>query len=151
MFQVWTSVGALIGTVIDNFTSKIMSRASYMIPLGIIFVVPAFLALGLFFIPESPRWLVGTGKVEQARKALQWLRPDQDGVEAELAEMQIAIEAEKQSVRGAAVLDMWRNPVDRRRTLLAVGAVSVQAACGAMFILGRSSTTISREKIISNS
>lgn len=30
---------------------------------------------------------------------------------------------------------MWRNPVDRRRTLLAIGAVNTQAASGAMFMI----------------
>jgi len=134
-FQVWCSIGSLIGTIVDNFTATITSKASYMIPLGIIYLVPIILFLGMFFIPESPRWLLGHGKPEQARKALLWLRPDKEGVEAELAEMQIAIDAEMDAVKGAAILDMWRNPVDRRRTLLAVGAVSVQAACGAMFLL----------------
>ena len=93
----------------------------------------------MFFIPESPRWLVGHGEVEKARKSLKWLRPDQDGVEAELAEINVTIEAEKLTVQGAAWLDMFRNPVDRRRTILAVGAVGVQAACGVMFMLGKSS------------
>jgi hypothetical protein len=30
-----------------------------------------------------------------------------------------------------------KNPVDRRRTALAVAAVSLQAASGAMFIIGK--------------
>ena len=135
MFQVWTSVGTLIGTIVDNFTSKILSRASYMIPLGLIYIVPAILTVGLFFIPESPRYLVNRGKVDEARKALNWLRPDKDAIEQELKEMQLAIEAEKDNINGSAWVDMFRNPVDRRRTLLSVGAVSVQAACGVMFML----------------
>jgi hypothetical protein len=56
-FQVWTSVGTLIGTIVDNFTSELLSRASYMIPLAIIYVVPAILAFGMIFIPESPRYV----------------------------------------------------------------------------------------------
>lgn len=138
MFQIWTSIGSLVGTIVDNFTSKIMSRASYMIPLSLIYIVPAFIAFGLFLIPESPRYLVYRGNVEQARKSLHWLRPNKDAIEAELAEMQIAINAEKEHVQGAPWVDMWRNPVDRRRTLLSIGAIGVQAACGVMFMLGKS-------------
>lgn len=112
-----------------------MSRGSYMIPLSIIYIVPAILAVGMIFIPESPRWLVQQGKVDKARKSLRWLRPDADSIEAELKEMEIAIENEKNLEKGNAVFDMFRG-VDRRRTLVAVGAVSTQAACGVMFMLG---------------
>ena len=135
MFQVWTSVGTLIGTIVDNFTSKILSRASYMIPLGLIYIVPAILTVGLCFIPETPRYLVNRVKIDEARNALNWLRPDKDAIEQELREMQLAIEAERDNIKGSAWVDMFRNPVDRRRTLLSVGAVSVQAACGVMFML----------------
>ena len=47
----WTSFGTLIGTIIDNFTSTDPGRTSYQIPLGIIYVIPFIIAVGLFFIP----------------------------------------------------------------------------------------------------
>lgn len=46
-----------MGTVIDNFAAKIHNKSAYIIPLGIVHVIPLFLFIGLFFIPESPRWL----------------------------------------------------------------------------------------------
>ena len=75
-FQFWTSIGTLvrrkaactaykldtdmiqIGTIVDNYTAPLAGRPSYLIPLGLIYVVPVFIAIGLFFIPESPRWLM---------------------------------------------------------------------------------------------
>lgn len=106
-----------------------------MIPLSLIYIVPAIISVGLIFIPESPRYLISKGKVEQARKSLTWLRPDKDAVEPEIKEMQLALEMEQETAQGAAWLDMFRNPVDRRRTMLAVGGVSTQAACGVFFML----------------
>ena len=50
-FQTWTSFGTLIGTIVDNFTSPISGRESYLIPLGLIYIIPVFIAIGLFFIP----------------------------------------------------------------------------------------------------
>lgn len=57
-FNLWTSIGQLVGTIVDNETATIPSRASYLIPLGLIYIVPFILTVGLLFIPESPRWLM---------------------------------------------------------------------------------------------
>ncbi|KAF1935184.1 general substrate transporter [Clathrospora elynae] len=135
VFQIWTSIGSLIGTIIDNSTHNLLNRNSYLIPLGTIFIVPVFLSVGLFFIPESPRWLMLVDKKEEAHKAMLWMRPHSESVEEELSEIQAAIEAETANKATAGFMDCWRNPVDRRRTLLAIAAVSTQAASGAMFII----------------
>ncbi|OCT50032.1 general alpha-glucoside permease [Cladophialophora carrionii] len=135
LFQSWTSIGTLVGTVIDNFTVKLDGKNQYIVSLAIIYIVPVFLSIGLLFIPESPRWYLLQGKTEKARKALNWLRPYPDTVDDEVTQITEAIEAEHALAKSAAVLDMIRNPVDRRRTLLAVGAVSLQAASGAMYMI----------------
>lgn len=90
----------------------------------------------MFFVPDSPRWLADHGKIEESRKALEWFRPSKEEVDKELTEIMIAIEEEKQMAQSTSFLDMFTNPIDRRRTMLAVAGVSVQAACGAMFMLG---------------
>ncbi|KAF2005629.1 MFS monosaccharide transporter-like protein [Amniculicola lignicola CBS 123094] len=135
VFQCWTSIGTLIGTIVDNGTSKIDGKNSYLIPLGIIYIVPAFLSLGLFFIPESPRWLLLQNKTEQAHKSLMWMRPVQSAVPEEMEEIQTAIAKEMEVATSTSIIDIMRDPVDRRRTLLAVAAISTQAASGAMFMI----------------
>jgi SP family sugar:H+ symporter-like MFS transporter len=135
VFQIWTSIGTLIGTVVDNATHAIDGRNSYIIPLAIIYFVPVVISIGLFFIPESPRWLMLVDRPAQASKAMLWLRPDPTTVPAELAEIQAAIDAEKATKDTANFMDIWRDPVDRRRTLLSIAAISTQAASGAMFMI----------------
>ena len=135
-FNVFTSVGSLVGTVIDNFTSKIAGRNCYMIPLSLIYIAPVIIFIGLFFIPETPRYLVGKNKPEQARKALLWLRPNGSNIEAELLEIESAHAVESEISQSTGWLDMFRDPIDRRRTLLAVAAVTTQAASGAFFMIG---------------
>lgn len=134
-FNFWTSIGTLVGTIVDNYTASIPNRTAYLIPLSIIYIVPVFIAIGLFFIPESPRWLMERGKTEQARKALLWLRPNQAAVEPELQSIQAAIDEAAQNSGKALWLEMWQNPIDRRRTVLAICAVNTQAASGAMYMI----------------
>jgi SP family sugar:H+ symporter-like MFS transporter len=139
VFQFWTSIGVLIGTLVDNATHKIDGKNAYMIPLGIIYVVPVFMSVGLFFIPESPRWLLYKDKNEEGLKSLMWMRPRPEAVPEEMADIQAAILAEKELSSSANFIDILKNPVDRRRTLLAVAAISTQAASGAMFMIGECS------------
>ncbi|KAL1861105.1 hypothetical protein Plec18167_002807 [Paecilomyces lecythidis] len=89
----------------------------------------------MVFIPESPRWLLQHDKRDKARKALVWLRPTQEIVESELDDIQTAIDTERSLAQSVSVWDMFANPIDRRRTLLAVGAVTTQAASGAMYMI----------------
>ncbi|EPE02436.1 general alpha-glucoside permease [Ophiostoma piceae UAMH 11346] len=135
-FQVWTSVGTLVGTVVDNFTAPITNNNAWIIPLGVIYILPGLLFFALFFIPESPRWLMDQGKYAQARTSLRWMRPYADDVvEAEAREIQDGLEAEKALHQSVSLMDLVRDPIDRRRTLLSVGALSTQGASGAMYMI----------------
>lgn len=139
VFQWWTSIGSLVGNVVDNFTAPLPGKEAYMIPLGLIYVLPCFMFVGLFFIPESPRWLLQHGQREKAHQSLLWLRPDKEMADKEIVEIEEALRTEQMLATGTAIHDLWRNPIDRRRTVLAVCAISTQAASGAMYMIGKSS------------
>jgi len=135
-FQFFTSFGTLVGTVVDWATSTRPDKSAYLIPLGMIYIVPFFLTIGMIFIPESPRWLILTGKYDQGVKALQWLRPEGVDVHIEAEEIKAAIDKERELGSSVGIWDMFANKIDRRRTGLAVGSVTLQAASGSMFIIG---------------
>lgn len=136
--QIWTSAGGLVGTIVDNSTEAIDGRQAYMIPMSFMYIIPAIISIGLFFIPESPRWLLQHARGDQARAALRWLRPYGEAeLEAEFCDMQDALKAHAEAEKGAAFMDMFKNPVNRRRTALAVCVVLVQNTSGAFYMICR--------------
>ncbi|CAI6333737.1 unnamed protein product [Periconia digitata] len=135
VFQFFTSFGTLIGTIVDWATSTRPDKSAYLIPLGLIYIIPFFLAIAMFFVPESPRWLILQGRQEEGIKALEWMRPKGFDSAAEAAEIKAAIDKERELKSGVGWLDMFRDPINRRRTILAVCAITLQAASGSMFII----------------
>jgi hypothetical protein len=127
---------------VDWATAKRPDKSAYLIPLGLIYLVPSVLIVSMFFIPESPRWLILQGRYDEGVESLRWLRPKGSDVEAEAFEIRAAIEREKELSSGIGPLDMIKNPVDRRRTILAVCAVTLQASSGSMFIIGKSTSLV---------
>ncbi|KAI1453221.1 general substrate transporter [Annulohypoxylon moriforme] len=134
-FQFCTSLGTLIGTIVDWATASRSDRSAYLIPLGLIYIVPLILTVGLFFIPESPRWLILQDRIEDGQKSLEWLRPTGAQIDIEVAEIKAAIDKEREMGSQVGLLDMFKNPIDRRRTMLAVCGVTLQASTGSMFII----------------
>ncbi|KAK3313998.1 general substrate transporter [Apodospora peruviana] len=140
LFSEWVNIGSIVGAVITNVTQKKLDKSSYQIPLGAQFIVPGLLAIGLFFVPESPRYLVNKGKEAEGRKALERLRGDslrQDEFELEWVEMVRGIEEEKKLASTVGPLDMFRGS-DLRRTLLCFGVIATQTGCGSWFLISYS-------------
>ncbi|CZR63062.1 probable transporter (major facilitator superfamily) [Phialocephala subalpina] len=138
LFAYWVNIGSILGAVVDNFTRIRLDKASYQIPLGFLFIVPTVLAVVLFFVPGSPRWLLHKGRDEQARKALETLRGnsvDNKYIELEWAEMLRGVEEEKNLAKSIGFLDIFRG-TDLRRTLLCYGMIACQTASGVWFLIG---------------
>lgn len=136
-FNFFVTFGTLIGNIVDWATATRPDKSAYLIPLGLIYVFPFIIICSIWFIPESPRWLILQGRFDEGVKALEWLRPKAHDSHAEASAILAAIEKEKETASGIGWLDMFSNPIDRRRTFLAVFAVLLQAASGSMFIIGK--------------
>ncbi|XP_021688956.2 sugar transporter ERD6-like 16 isoform X2 [Hevea brasiliensis] len=66
-----------------------------------------FLLVGLFFVPESPRWLAKVGREGEFQAALQKLRGKDTDVTREAEEIQVYIQT-LQSLPKASILDLFQ-------------------------------------------
>ncbi|KAL7004767.1 hypothetical protein EMMF5_005682 [Cystobasidiomycetes sp. EMM_F5] len=93
MYEVNWQVGGLVGFWINyGITQHIpYSRRQWLIPFAIQLVPAGMFFIGLFFLKESPRWLITKGRTEEAINNLVYLRklPEtSEYVSTEIREMQ---------------------------------------------------------------
>ncbi|XP_039156980.1 sugar transporter ERD6-like 7 isoform X2 [Eucalyptus grandis] len=93
--------------------------------LALIGLIPcAVLLFGLFFIPESPRWLAKTGREKEFEAALQKLRGKDADISEEAAEIQDYMET-LQLLPKASILDLFRRRY-LSSVIIGVGLMVVQ-------------------------
>ena len=93
-------------------TQKRDDTGSYRIPIAVQFLWAIILAIGLFLLPESPRYFVKKGKLEKAAKALSEVRGqaiDSDYIQDELAEIIANHEYEMQVIPQTSWIGSWAN------------------------------------------
>lgn len=75
----FTGSGGMFLSYCMVFGMSLMTSPSWRLMLGIL-SIPSLLyfALAVFFLPESPRWLVSKGKMVEAKQVLQRLRGRED-------------------------------------------------------------------------
>ncbi|KAF5352859.1 hypothetical protein D9756_006125 [Leucocoprinus leucothites] len=99
LYQLQIIIGIFLSYVFDLATHHLNNAASWRIPVGLQLVWGAALLSGIFFLPESPRHLLGTGKREEARKVIALLNgvPEDHGLVHEtIEELDFAIRAENE-------------------------------------------------------
>ena len=75
------SLGYASANWIGVFGSFAAGNAAWRIPLGLQCLPACILIVGLFWLPESPRWLIQHGKYEEAHTVIKRLHEDTVGVD----------------------------------------------------------------------
>lgn len=124
--QLMIMVGILAAAVVN-----LIAGEQWRWALGVGIVPAALLVLGLLVMPETPRWLVSHGQVDDARALLQRLRPGRD-VEGELAEI---LEVDRRSRNEAGgFAEIWK-PWVRPIVLVGIGLAIFQQIQGINVII----------------
>ncbi|KAG5764634.1 hypothetical protein H9Q72_007289 [Fusarium xylarioides] len=111
-------IGRLLSyAVLDSLVGN-TSIWAWRIPFAVQWVWPVIIAPLMFFCPESPWWLVRSGKLEEARKSLKRLTSISDQeLQNQLSLMVETTELERSITEGASYLDcvrgsnLWRTEI----------------------------------------
>ncbi|PVF98768.1 general substrate transporter [Serendipita vermifera] len=124
MLQLFITIGIAVGYFTCFFSVSMPSSFSFRIPFIIQGIVCLVLALGVPFMPYSPRWLVTKGRGDEAWEVLAIF--DKDGANLQREKIEESIRRENQ-LRGDL---LGRNPMeDTDDSERYVGACSL-GACG---------------------
>ena len=88
LFQLAITLGILLAYIVDYAFASVQG---WRWMFGLAVVPAAIFALGMFFLPESPRWLAKRGRLDAARAILSRIRDTSD-VDAELQEIQRSLD-----------------------------------------------------------
>lgn len=114
-YQVAAVVGIILGYLGALALSGLNESINWRIMLGLASVPAILLIPALLRLPETARWLVLKGRIDEARTSLERTDPDAN-IDTELADIQQAISSEK----GGRIKEMLRKPY-LRATVFVVG------------------------------
>lgn len=69
-YQLFITAGIFTADAINFGTEKRLNSGSWRIPMGVGFIWPLVLGIGILFFPESPRYAYRKGRVEEARTTM---------------------------------------------------------------------------------
>lgn len=111
-YQFCITIGILLANCVVYATQNRDDTGSYRIPIAIQFLWAIILGTGLVFLPESPRFLVKKGRVDNAARALARVRGqpvDSQYIQEELAEIVANHEYEMMIIPQTGYIAGWTN------------------------------------------
>ncbi|KAK2768711.1 hypothetical protein FQN54_000567 [Arachnomyces sp. PD_36] len=107
LFQEFLVIGVTIAYWLSYGVSLNIapSTKQWRIPVGFQIVPGGIMLIGLFFLKESPRWLVKQGRFDEATTSLSYMRNEEPGnpeVQRELAEIRASIDDELAATEGVS-------------------------------------------------
>lgn len=131
-YQLSIGLGGLIINSVCRGTSTLPDDRSWRIPLGLFYIIPSIILSLIWFVPESPRWLLLHGREEEARDNLHKLRAgkfSEEAIETEFKELKYGLEVEQERGRYIELLQGG----NLKRTVLVIMMNVFQQATGQAF------------------
>ncbi|THX30818.1 hypothetical protein D6D10_08551 [Aureobasidium pullulans] len=148
-WQLWVVIGIFLGFC-ANVIVKDVPRIAWRLQLGSAFIPSFILMCGIFFCPESPRWLMKHGKIAQGFKSMAALRAHPIIGARDYYYSYIIYEEELKVASGSTYFTRLRDcftvPRIRRANYGASTVMIAQQMCGINIISFYSSTIFTQAK-----
>ncbi|KAJ3543506.1 hypothetical protein NM208_g2130 [Fusarium decemcellulare] len=132
-YQLSLAVGGLVINSVCFGTSFLPDNRAWRIPLGLFYIVPTIVVAGIWFIPESPRWLLRKDRVEEAWQNLRKLREGaftEEQIEAEFKELRTSLE---QEIEQGKFVELFQGN-NLKRTAIVIAVNFLMQASGQAFV-----------------
>ena len=135
MFQFMQSCSQLVGSGITQGTESIPNKNSYLIPMGLLILLPGLMMICLPFTPESPTWFVMKGRHSNAEASLRKInRSTQDyDPTYDLQVLDEAVKREQEAAAESSWISLIKDPIERRKLIFSCGAMVAQQINGIQF------------------
>ena len=132
-YQFMVTGGIFLGYCANYGTKTYSNSVQWRVPLGLCFAWALFMIGGMSLVPESPRYLVEVGKLEEARRSL--ARVNKAGLEdavvtLELENIEASVEAEKMAGKASWAELITGKPQMLKRTINGIMIMSLQQLTG---------------------
>lgn len=131
------NLGIGVGGLLSNSVTRGFGTRSdpwaFRAPFAVQFIFSVLLIIGTFFSPESPWFLIRTGRLDEARKTLILLYNSEAEADKKAAEISATIQTEAQ-MEQPSYISAFKD-TDRIRTLISMGGFVAQQAVGVTFVL----------------
>ncbi|KAF3191116.1 hypothetical protein TWF106_001289 [Orbilia oligospora] len=121
-WQMFYSVGSFLAFWINYACTKNKETLSHDWDWRMVVIfqimVPIIIISLIWFCPETPRWFIQKGRIEEAKAALRRVRDTEEEIEEEVAQVQQALQFERETLDGS-YLPLWKDKSLRKRLLLA--------------------------------
>ncbi|XP_024539344.1 probable polyol transporter 6 [Selaginella moellendorffii] len=132
--EIFINVGILLGYIVSYLLSGLSAGLSWRLMLGAGCIPAIVLAVGVLFMPESPRWLVMQSRIPEAEVVLLKTSRSKQEADERLADIMAAAKLNQQAGKsqGEGVWNelLWPVPSVRRMVIVALGIQFFQQASG---------------------